>query len=80
MLKRAKQMRQVNSTHPALEKEVVIKQLIVFKKKKKQPQNEHTTSDSKLYRFLAMPQITLQDFKKTKTKQTKIKKGTFLDS
>lgn len=35
MLKTAKQMRQVNSTHPAPEKEVDKKKLIVLKKKKK---------------------------------------------
>ena len=39
MLKTAKQMRQVNSTHPAPEKEVDKKKLTVLKKKKKGKMN-----------------------------------------
>lgn len=66
MLKTTKQMRQVNSTHPAPEKVAVIKKLNVSKKKKK-GKNEHTTSDSKLYRFLEMSKITSRDLKKQKT-------------
>lgn len=67
MLKTTKQMRQVNSTHPAPEKVAVIKKLNVSKKKKKKGKNEHTTSDSKLYRFLEMSKITSRDLKKQKT-------------
>lgn len=49
------------------------------KEKEKKRQNEPTTSDSKLYRFLAMLQITFAESlknktnKKNKTEQTKIK-------
>lgn len=35
--------------------------------KKKKGKNEHTTSDSKLYRFLEMSKITSRDLKKQKT-------------